>query len=291
MMMAGLAAVVLMTSCFNYINLSTASFSQRRREIGLRKSLGARRQDIFWQFICETLLITLCALMIAICMAELLLPWFKQVCQLTEVSISYTRGNLWLYLIALVIVTTALAGCYPAIKLSRSTPLISLHGNDQSGGGRRLRFALISVQFIVATALLSVCTIIYLLAEDFKEPDYGADIEHTYNAWFTPDEGLPPQFATIRQALQESPDIIDVSTRLADNNPQPEELTLQGRTLLVQTPRITANFVDFYRLNIVAGYAPQEHRGSSSAALIFTSDLASLGSPVCRGSHWSDFPR
>ena len=139
------AALVLATACFNFINLSTASASRRAREVALRKVLGARRQQLVVQFLGESLLVATVAMLIALATVELLLAPYAAFLD-ADLSISYLgSGGLLLPIIGLVLLIGIAGGLYPAFYLSRFQPGLVLKANrsaaETAGDGPDPHFA------------------------------------------------------------------------------------------------------------------------------------------------------
>gem|GEM_PF-3717023 len=117
-----------MTACVNFINLATAQALNRAKEIGMRKVLGSRRSEVFWQFIAQTGVITLLALALAVLLTLTVLPyvntWFS-----SQVSFDVLSDwQLLLFIPALVLLVTFLAGSYPGLILAGFQPVMALKG-------------------------------------------------------------------------------------------------------------------------------------------------------------------
>lgn len=156
-----IAAFILLIACINFMNLSTARSEKRAREVGIRKTVGARRGELVRQFLGESLLISLIACTLAVLLAQLSLPWFNSLTH-KQLSIHYANPQFWLYAGALVFFTGLLAGSYPAFFLSAFNPVAVLKGYFKRNTGKRVftpRKVLVVVQFSFAT-LLIICTIV-----------------------------------------------------------------------------------------------------------------------------------
>ena len=281
-MMSALAGLVLLLSCFNFVNLSTAGFSKRHREIGLRKALGANRANIAFQFLCETLLTMLLATTLAICLAELLMPWFKQGIGLHGISVRYSSWEFWRNLSGLALLTTILAGFYPAVLLSRSTPINALHGNNQRKGSEKLRFTLISLQFLITTVLITCSSLIFIHSQKTAEFDFGFNVERTLDANLTSINNNSVTAAQLKSAMLQHPDIESVSTnsyihRIAD----PENFQLNGRAAFISPVLVDEDFDSHFQMSLVAGTSLSKRslsaHSSIKPALVMLNDLPKLG--------------
>jgi putative ABC transport system permease protein len=157
-----IAAFLLLVACVNFTNLATARASQRAREVGLRKTLGATRGQLVVQFLLEASLIVGLAGLLALALAELALPLLNNLID-GKIEIRYFgTGGIMAPLLAALVMVALLGGTYPAFFLSRYRPAVVLKAN-QSGaeapGAGRLRLALVVMQFAVSIALI-ICTAI-----------------------------------------------------------------------------------------------------------------------------------
>ena len=158
---AALAAFMMLIACINYINLSTAQASERTREIGVRKVLGALRPHLTRQFLAEAALLTLFAVLISSLAFALILPWFNEISGkhigLSEMLRSEVLAGLWLSMILVAL----LSGIYPAFFLSRIHPLNAFGQRGASLSGLWLRKGLVIFQFTVAVITLVSTLVVY----------------------------------------------------------------------------------------------------------------------------------
>ena len=157
---SAIAIFILLIACINFMNLSTARSSQRSREVGMRKVVGALRRNLVIQFLGESVILGMIGLVIALLLVELFLPNFNE---LTGLNLSLDLGGagyLWLLFPALVIFTGLVAGSYPAFYLSRFQPITVLKGVHSKGSGKSwLRSLLVIFQFSISIILI-ICTFI-----------------------------------------------------------------------------------------------------------------------------------
>ena len=157
---AVIAVFILLLACINFINLSTARSVERAREVGIRKTFGSNRRSLVWQFLLESMVISLASMLIAFGLIALLLPLFNQVAgkQLSLLSF-LTPGKLAL-LVAFAITVGLIAGLYPAFVLSSFKPTTVLKGKFKSNTfGLALRNGLVVIQFSISVILI-VATIV-----------------------------------------------------------------------------------------------------------------------------------
>ncbi|RKN82912.1 ABC transporter permease [Ulvibacterium marinum] len=128
----GIAVFVLFLACINFMNLSTARSEKRAKEIGVRKAVGSGRKQLIHQFLGESLLVSGMALLCALLLVFISLPWFNEI---ADKNMGILWGNPWFWSMILVftLITGLLAGSYPALYLSSFTPLKAFRGTFKAG--------------------------------------------------------------------------------------------------------------------------------------------------------------
>ena len=173
---SAIAAFILLIACVNFMNLSTARSANRAREVGVRKVLGSARKYLIAQFLSESMMITLVAVIIALITAAMLLPVFNH---FTDKNIVITTHTLlWLAPVSLlaVIVIGFLAGLYPAFFLSAFQPIDVLKGKVATGfKGGMLRSFLVVFQFSISIFLIVGTLVIYNQLNYIQSRDIGYD--------------------------------------------------------------------------------------------------------------------
>jgi putative ABC transport system permease protein len=150
---------VLLLACINFINLSTARSSIRAKEVGIRKTVGSLRSQLIGQFLCESLVVTFLAFLLAVLLVQLSLPWFNNVAD-KHIPNPWTNVGFWAVGIGFTLFTGLIAGSYPAFYLSAFKPVKVLKGVIQSGKVASVpRKVLVVVQFSVSVTLI-ICTIV-----------------------------------------------------------------------------------------------------------------------------------
>jgi len=146
--MAGLSVLILILSIVNYVNLATANAIKRAKEVGVRKIMGATKANIVRQFIFETVIMALVALLLALVIVELSLPYYNDLLNKTLVL---NNSLFYLQLIAVVITVILLAGIFPAVYVANFNTLLVLKGNfSRSKSGVWLRNGMLILQFAIA---------------------------------------------------------------------------------------------------------------------------------------------
>ena len=147
---------VLLLACINFMNLSTARSEKRAKEVGIRKAIGSLRWQLVRQFFVESILIAAFSFVLAIVVAQLLLPFFNDLAN-KQMSIPWSSATFWMAGLLFTLLTGLLAGSYPALYLSSFRPIKVLKGGGMFRAGRLAslpRKALVVVQFAVSVILI-----------------------------------------------------------------------------------------------------------------------------------------
>ena len=170
-----IAFFLIITACVNFINLATAQALNRSKEVGVRKTLGGLRIQLFWQFITETGLITIIATAIAYGLSWLALPyvndWFG-----IQVNLNIlTSWQLPLFMLLLAVLVTFFSGSYPGIILSGFKPVEAIKGKlgQQNVGGLNTRRSLIVTQFAISQVLIIGMIVVMSQMRYAKQSDLG----------------------------------------------------------------------------------------------------------------------
>ncbi|WP_232541205.1 ABC transporter permease [Spirosoma endbachense] len=164
---------ILVIACINFMNLSTARSEKRAKEVGVRKAVGSGREQLIGQFLSESTLIAFMALVLALGIVLLAMPYFNT---LTEKTMSIDFGNpvFWCVIVVFTAFTGLLAGSYPALYLSSFNPVKILKGGVHVGKNASLpRKILVVVQFTFSTVLMISTIIIYQQIQHGKNRPIG----------------------------------------------------------------------------------------------------------------------
>jgi putative ABC transport system permease protein len=174
------AILIIGIAWINYINMATARSVERAREVGMRKVLGALRRDLIRQFLLESLLLNIVALIISGGLFYLLITAFDRFTgrdTLTGISLT---GRYWMIFAALFLGGTLLSGIYPAFILSAFRPVTVLKGAfKNTGGGLNLRKGLIVLQFLTSVVLIAGTIIVYQQVTFMRRQSLGVNIDQT----------------------------------------------------------------------------------------------------------------
>ena len=177
-----IGALVLLLACFNYANLATAQALRRVREVGIRKALGARRQDLIIQFVGETWIITFLAVVLAVMLTDASIPLVRSLFGSLHSLDVLDAPVLLLGLPLIVLFVGLIAGSYPALVLSHLPGAQVLKGQTPGGSGRGhrapVRRILVFAQFTVSAALVAATLIIYRQIFFIRTFDLGINTDH-----------------------------------------------------------------------------------------------------------------
>jgi putative ABC transport system permease protein len=207
-----IALFIIILACVNFMNLSTAQSATRAKEVGIRKVLGSVKAQLIKQFLTEAMLYSFIATLIALVLVLLLLQPFNGVAGKALVFSSIFSGNIWLFVLALCLLTGLLAGMYPAFYLTSFNPVTVLKGlklfkNNLSN--LFIRNGLVVFQFTISIALI-ICTIIVFKQLQYTQnKDLGLNKENVVVIANT--KRLGNNEEALRQELTKQRGVIDAS--------------------------------------------------------------------------------
>jgi len=212
-----IAAFILGIACVNFINLSTAQAVNRAREIGVRKVLGGNRSQIHVQFLMETFMLVLIAVVLAVGIAAIVL---KPVGDMLGITLSLhllTTPGILLFLLAAIVAVTFLAGFYPALVLSGFNPLAALKSkfSAKSTTGISLRRGLVVFQFIIAQVLIIGTLLLIKQLDYFNKTPMGFNATAVVNVPFRNDSANISKLDYLRNQLLQIKDVSLVSFNAA----------------------------------------------------------------------------
>lgn len=203
--------LLLLTACINFINLNTVLIIKRSREAGVRKALGSTHGQLIFQFMGETLIISLLALLISAGLSEVLLINLQPILGYRLSFFGMLDSVTVAFLMMLPIIVTIVAGFYPAIRLSRFQPAKTLKAglNATYGQGLTLRRGLIVFQLFVTQALIITTIIIVQQTNHFMAQPIGLDSKAVVE--FQLPENKPELLRTLKERLLATPGVESVT--------------------------------------------------------------------------------
>jgi putative ABC transport system permease protein len=263
--MSVIGLLILLVACFNFMNLATARATMRAREISLRKCVGATRSQLMIQFLGESVIIAVIALILALAVAEILLPAYGSFLGVPLALHYLADWPLMLVFIGIAILAGLLGGFYPALVISGFRPAAILRSN-QSGnpGSGALRTGLVVLQFAVSIGLGIAAIVVYRQIDFARHLDLGFrhdNIVITGTAGRLSPEGVDSYVRT----LAKGPGILGVtrSSYIAfsgDNNTLPTQKPGDPQFLSPTNYAITPDYFSLYGIKILAGRVLSDHR-------------------------------
>lgn len=251
----GIAVTVLVVACFNFANISIALASNRVKEIGVRKVVGASRAQLMKQVWAEALLLTLIGLLIGIAFAELALPIFSDAVN-KELHLSYGSIAVIL-LVALGFTVGATAGFYPSVVLSGRHPINLLKGNMSIGPWFIFSKFLIIGQFTVSTFLIIFALVIFEQIDFLKGIDLGFQDKQVVviDATQVAKDQRSSVLAIYRSELSDYPDILSITASWRHFGVSTSTTTVRNKGSIIdlQFFNIGPNFIQTLGLELVAG--------------------------------------
>jgi putative ABC transport system permease protein len=263
--MAVIGALILLVACFNFMNLATARATMRAREISLRKCMGARRGQLVVQFLGESILMALLALVVALVLVEMLLPSYSSFMG-RPLEFNYIADwPLTLSFFGVSILAGLLSGFYPALVLSGFRPAATLRANTSGqGGSGRLRAALVVLQFAVSIGLGIGALVVFQQIEFARNIDLGFrrdNIVFTGTGGHLTEDGIK----SFVQALERGPGILEVARTSfmpfsGNNSVLPVQRPGDAEFLSPNHISVSGNYFRLFNINILAGRALQDNR-------------------------------
>lgn len=177
------AFFILLISCINFMNLSTARSAKRAKEVGLRKTIGAHRKQLIFQFLSESVILTLIAVVLSVGLVALLIPSFNELTNKTfDLSTLFDAQSGVLLVVGVLfiaLVTGISAGSYPALFLSSIKPVLTLNSQVINiKQGAMLRKVLVVFQFVISVVLIIGTTAVYKQLRYIQNADLGYNKEN-----------------------------------------------------------------------------------------------------------------
>ncbi len=210
--LALIGVLIIIMASINFINLSTAQAVGRSKEVGIRKVLGSSRAQLIAQVMGETFLIVLFAVIFAVIIAKLSMPYLSHVSSVPAGISLFSSGSI-LFLVIVLIVVTILSGIYPAMVLSGFKPALALKSkiNSASVGGISLRRILVVTQFSIAQMLI-IGTIVAISQMNFvRNADLGFNKEAIMILPTYADSANMARMQPLKEELLQNPDVVSVS--------------------------------------------------------------------------------
>lgn len=204
---SAIALFIILIACINYMNLATARSVKRSLEIGVRKTLGAAREALAGQFLAESVMVAVFALVLAFALASLAMPAFNAFVGKSLSTNPFVNPDIFLLFVLITLGVGLLAGSYPALYLSSFRAIRAFQEKASTGSSGRLRKVLVVFQFAISIILILGTLVIYQQWNYLRTKDIGYNKE---NLVLVPIPNLS-QYESLKNQLKQNPDILDVA--------------------------------------------------------------------------------
>jgi len=282
-----ISILLVIIAWINYINLSSSRSLERAREVGMRKVSGALRKQLLGQFLLESVLVNLFAMILAVILVLVFNPYFNLLTgEQLDYSINQNPG-FWGAVVIIFILGALLSGIYPALFLSSFKPTTVFQGvSELKIGGMGMRRFLVILQFASSLLMIAGTMTVYRQISFMKNYDLGVDIENVLvlRGPSVNDSTYEETFNAFKSELSRHPDIemVTASTTVPGRQPpwnaggirrinEGDEEGNQYRII-----GLDFNFVDFYSLNILEGRNFSEDFGRNWETVLFNESAIQL---------------
>lgn len=280
-MFSAIALFVLLIACFNFMNLATARSANRTREVGMRKVLGAYRSQLVKQFLGESTLLALVAMVLAIVLAAAVLPAFNSFTGKSLALFSSVEQTLRLLgvLLTLALGVGMVAGSYPAFFLSAFRPVAVLKGATGGSWRSRFRTVLVVAQFAISIVLLIGMGVVSQQLDFIQNKRLGLQTEQRIVLPAT--SAMQRDFGAVRDQLLTHPNIQAVTAsrlvpggRLVDHIGAKAEVNGALNDITLSLNPVDHDFLDVYGMEIAAGRTFSKDLASDSTQAFVLNETA-----------------
>ncbi|WP_116787720.1 ABC transporter permease [Flavobacterium psychrotrophum] len=280
LIMAGLSVLILILSITNYINLATANAIKRAKEVGVRKVLGAGKGNIIKQFVFETIIITITALLLALVIVELALPFYNDFLNKTLVLNS---SLFYMQLVITFIIVVVTAGILPAVYVANFETLNVLRGNfTRSKSGVWARNAMLVVQFAIASFFIVGSYIVYEQVSFMANKDLGLSGAQVINVVYRKVHNdstsiIFNNYDRVKQEVKKIPGVINVSGAafsLADGAASSSGFTYHNKNIQAQNMAMDFEFIDMMKIKMASGRNLSEKFASDTISSMMINETA-----------------
>ena len=277
-----IAVLILIIACMNFVNLSTARANKRAKEVSLRKTVGADRSQLRFQFIQESVLLSFLSLVLAMVLSSMFIKGFNQIFA-ENLSLSVFLQMKYIFILAgATFIVGMLAGLYPAFYLTRFEPVEVMKGNPLSSSGKSVfRRNMVIIQFSITIILIIGMFTVYKQMRYIRTRSLGFDRK---NVVILPvsNQTIAQNYAALRNELMRNPQIISVAASSevpADfhySNSYYTRLDLDISVSLYQF-FCDYDYVGTYRMEVIAGRAFSKDFGTDTTGTIILNESAVRG--------------
>jgi len=254
------ALFILLIAAINFINLTTARATERAKEVGVRKVIGAARSQLTMQFLGESIIICLVSFVFAALLVSITLPLFNQLAGKAISGDIFQSGYVFILLLISLLIGIA-AGAYPALALSGFRPVTVLKGRfSSSAKGTLLRKGLVIIQFTISIVLIVGTIVVYNQLNYMRDQPLGFEKNQLMTMDFGNDDGVIKNYETIKNEFRSIPNVrsVAISHGLPGVGSANAHSAFENRQGAMQPLNISMYDVDYdfipvYKMKIQAG--------------------------------------
>ena len=279
---------VMVIAWINYVNLSTAKVLERAKEVGVRKVMGALKEQLIRQFLVEAGIVNLFSVILALLIVGLVMPLFNSLSGLQLQITDLSQPWLLVLVFSLWIIGTVLSGSYPALVLSSFKPVTVLKGKlRNSAGGIVLRKSLVVFQFMASVALIAGTLIVYRQLDFMMKQDLGMNIDQVLvverpGIAASDEKEYNSAIDVFRNELTKNPSVEGISTSITIPGKQREYQSVVRRYGVPDDQAVTLrrnsmdyDFMKVFKMKLVAGRVFSEEYTTDPDTAVIISESAS----------------
>jgi putative ABC transport system permease protein len=268
-----IAVFLLLTACINFINLTTAEAIKRSKEVGIRKSLGSSRLQLVTQFLGETTLVTLFAMLLSLGLTQIALSILNPFLEL-PLRLHFSGDvYLWVFIVGVTVVVSLLSGLYPSLILSGLNPVLALKNqiSNRSSSGYHLRRSLVVLQFVISQFFIMGTIILLSQMNYFRSRDLGfrkdAVLTIPIPETESPDAGKSgSKMRTLRQEIGQLAGVESVSlssTPPSSGSVRSTGFYFEGESESdrrgAQVKEVDGNYISLFDIDLISGVNIDDH--------------------------------
>jgi len=281
---SAIAFFIMLIACLNYMNLATARAASRFKEIGIRKVIGADRRHLIRQFLGESMIFTIAALLISLILVSLLLPSFGSFINRNLENNIFSDFPILIYLVCIALFVGLISGSYPALYMSALKPTNVIKGSLSKGiAGKKssaFRNSLVVVQFVISIVMI-ICTLTVFRQLNFiKNSKLGFTKDHIITGYLH-DSNLRENLEPFKNDLSQYPQIKDVyiygelPVAIGQNDYATWEGLKEGeKGPLAYHAKVNYNFLDFFNIELIEGRNFSKDFGADRSQAVILNEKA-----------------
>ncbi len=267
-----IAIFILLIACINFMNLATAKASHRLKELGVKKAIGAHRQTLITQFLGESILMTLLALLLAILIVAIFLPTFNQITA-KQLSLNFNPGFV-ISVLGIAVFTGFIAGSYPAFYLSGLSVISALKGRFSPSSGEGLaRKGLVVFQFTLSVLFIVSVLVVYRQIEYIQNKNLGYEKDNVI--FFLQEGKVAENQARFLAEVKNIPGVVNASSTHHNmvGHKSRTGIDWEGKNpednIPFEMAWVNVGLIETLGIEMVAGRAFSADRSTDSTKIIF----------------------